>query len=104
MIIPIWLQIILGIATIGGVYWAWREDYISWDIIKESLGMEQIKDMLLTVVTQPLFILLYVIFVLAPVWWFGEYIAPDLPLYYKILISIGGVWAVNLIMDKKDLK
>ena len=97
-------KIIGGIAVIGGIIYAWREGYIDWDRIKESLGIEGIKEMFLSLFTEPLFILLYLIFVLVPIWYFGKYIAQDLPVYYKILCSIGGIWAVNQIMIARDLR
>ncbi len=103
-----WISILeliaAAIGTIYGLYWGIKNDYISWDIIKDSLSISGLKETLLTIVQQPLFIALYIFFVLVPTWWLGQYIAPNLPLYYKIGITIGGIWAVNLIMDKKGLK
>lgn len=104
MIIPLWIQICLLVGAIGAFIWAWKEGYIDWERIKDSVGIEGIKETFVTMFSEPLFLFLYVVFVLVPIWGFGEYIAPDLPLYYKILMSIGGIWAVNQIMIAKDLK
>lgn len=92
------------IAFIFGIWWLWKNDYLSWSIILDSISLDGLKETVLTIFSEPMFIGLYLAFVFIPIWVLGKYIAPTLPLYYKIGASIGGIWAVNLIMDKKGLR
>ena len=104
-LISIVLKILIGVGAIGGLYWAWRNDYISWGIIRDSLSLDGLKDTVITIFSEPLFILLYVLFVLAPIWVISDWIAfYTIPIWQKIFLSIGGIWAVNRIMIVKGLK
>jgi hypothetical protein len=99
------IGIILGLATLGGVIWAWKEDYIDFDQIKSSLGLDGLKDMLITMLSEPTFLFLYALFVFFPVWILANWIhVYDIPLWQKIGLSVGGLFAVNWIMDAKGLK
>lgn len=104
-----WLHLIENIALIGGaifgLIWAWRNDYISWSNIKGSFRTDGLKDMVYVIFSDPTFIFLYLIFVLAPVWVLTEWLKLyTIPLYQKILLSLGGIFAVNQVMIAKGLK
>ncbi len=107
-----WLSIlgiiIVSILAIILIWWLYKEDYItweflSWDVIKDSFKLDSVKDLLVTIFSQPIFLFLYGLFILLPLWVIGPQFI-SIPIWYKIILTVAGIWAVDRVMVSKDLK
>lgn len=103
-----WFNIALGVlgglCAVFGIYWAWREDYISWSDITELFSLAEVKDRVLEMFTSPAFVILYLLFVFLPIWVIPDFFhvkAPlTLPLYLRIIVSLIGIVIVDRIAAK----
>jgi hypothetical protein len=99
---------IIMIAGVGyGIYYLKQNDLLTLDRIKESVSFDNIKAMVIMLFSQPMFIFLYVIFVLTPVWVLTDFLKdmlPVVPFWQKLFLSIAGIWMVDRVMEVKGLK
>ena len=104
--IPNWLKIIVVIGvSVGVLIYAWKKDYLSWYTIKDMFSMDGVKSSLATIIEEPKFIFIYILFVFVPLWIFTDGLhLYNIPLYQKIILSIGGIFGVNYIMAMRGLK
>lgn len=97
--------IVAVIVSIGILIWAYINDYLSWEQVKETFGIEGMKDMMATMVQQPKFIFIYIIFVFMPLWIFTDGLHfYTIPLYQKIILSLGGIFGVNYIIKVRGVE